>query len=202
MTDGPEEQFARLARSPAFLLIRQGMLHLAAWILLFSLFAATDSWARLTGWSLATLLNVLTGVAAGFLTVNLTHEWFHYLGARLAAASYSITEKPSLFVFNWHFEHNSLGQFYTMSIAGSTGGALGWLTLQQATAIETAGGVALLAGACASFAFGSLVEWPVLARTIRSRDPLAELSRLTPGVLGWTSAGSALTGAIYAYTLA
>lgn len=100
----PQEAFAKMARAPATLLIKQAAMHLALWVLALSLFAAADSWSQLTGWTLATLLTVLTGIAAGFLTVNLVHEWFHYLGAKFSAADYTVRDKPSLFVFDWNFE--------------------------------------------------------------------------------------------------
>ncbi len=192
----PEEQFAALSRSRGFMLTRQAALHLAAWLVAFSLFAATDSWAQLTGWPLASLLNILTGIVAGFLSVNLAHEWFHYLGARLAGGAYEITGKPSLFVFDWQFDKNSLSQFYLMSIAGSVGGLITVYALFQAIDADNAGRIALLSGGLASFAFGSIVEWPVLLRTRRSGDPMTELSRLTPAALGRAAAGSALAGLV------
>lgn len=190
----PEEQFAELSQTRGFMLTRQAVIHLAAWLVAFSLFAATDSWSQLTGWSLASLLNVLTGIAAGFLTVNLVHEWFHYAGARLAGAEYGITSSFSLFVFDWQFDKNTLYQFYLMSIAGSIGGMVAVCALFSAVDANSAGRVALLSGGVASFAFGSIVEWPVLLRTRRSRDPLAELSKLTPAALAKAAAGSALAG--------
>lgn len=176
------------------MLTRQAGIHLAAWLVAFSLFAAADSWSQLTGWSLASLLNVLTGIAAGFLTVNLVHEWFHYFGARLAGGEYTIASTPSLFVFEWQFDKNTLSQFYLMSIAGSVGGIAATYALFSAVDADSAGRIALLSGAMASFAFGSIVEWPVLLRTRRSHDPLAELSRLTPAALAKAASGSALAG--------
>ena len=192
----PEEQFAELSQSRGFMLARQAGLHLAAWLVVFSLFAATDSWSQLTGWPLAALLNILTGIAAGFLSVNLAHEWSHYLGARLAGGEYTIASKPTLLVFDWQFDKNTISQFYLMSIAGTVGGLVAVYALFQAVDADSAGRIALLSGALASFAFGSIVEWPVLLRTRRSRDPLAELGKLTPGALGRAAAGSALAGMV------
>ena len=189
-----EQALETLPRSNTPLLLKQAAIHLGVWILAFCLFAASDSWAQITAWPLAILLNVLTGIIAGFVTVNLVHEWFHYLGARASSASYTVSPKPSMFVFDWKFEDNSLRQFYIMSIAGTVGGILSLILVFNAVEANSAGRAAVTAGAVASFALGSLIEWPVLARTLRSHDPLAELSKLTPGVLGRAGAGSAIAG--------
>jgi hypothetical protein len=196
-----EEQFAAMSQTRGFMLTRQAAIHLGGWVLIFSLFAATDSWAQLTGWSLAAVLNMLTGIVAGFLSINLAHEWFHYLGARLVSGQYTITNKPSAFVFDWQFDKNSLSQFYFMSIAGSVGGALALMGLFNAIETNNLGRVSLLSGAFASFAFAAIVEWPVLWRTRHSRNPLAELSKLSPAKLGRAAAGSALAGLLCWMTL-
>ncbi|QFU74357.1 hypothetical protein EY643_01100 [Halioglobus maricola] len=194
--ENPEEKFRALAETPTAVLMKQAGVHLAAWVAVFSMFAAADGWYQLTGWSMASLLSVITGLAAGFLTVNLVHEWFHYFGAKLTSANYKLSAKPSLFVFDWDFEKNGLGQFYTMSIAGTLGGATALLLISQAIDIDSTGRAALVAGAAASFAFGSIIEWPVLLRTRKSKNPLQELSGITPAVLGKAATGSAVTGLI------
>ncbi len=190
----PQEAFEKLTKTPAAILTKQAALHLALWTLSLCLFAAADSWNHLTGWSLASLLSVITGIAAGFLTVNLVHEWFHYLGAKLTSGTYTLTNKPSLFVFDWNFEKNTLDQFFRMSVAGTIGGALALWVVFNAVDANNAGRAAMVAGAAASFAFGSIIEWPVLMRTRASRNPMQELSKINPGVLGRASAGSAITG--------
>lgn len=191
-----EQAFEAMAQSNSFLLLKQAGVHLGVWVVAFCLFAASDSWSQLTGWHLASALNVLTGVIAGFVTVNLLHEWFHYFGARATSASYSINARPSMFIYDWKFEENSLGQFYVMSIAGTVGGMLAVLLVFSAVEPDSAGRAAVCGGAVASFALGSLIEWPVLARTRRSHNPLAELSRLTPRALGTAGAGSAVAGLV------
>ena len=198
----PQEAFEKMAKAPAALLAKQAALHLALWVIALSLFAATDSWTQLTGWSLASLLNIITGLFAGFITVNLVHEWFHYLGAKLTSGTYTIRDKPSLFVFDWDFEKNALGQFFTMSVAGTVGGVVALWAVFNSVDTNTAGRMALVAGAAASFAFGSIIEWPVLARTRRSKNPMQELSKISPGVLGRASAGSAITGLLCWWMLA
>lgn len=196
------EQSRDASHSPTLALARQGALHFAMWLLAFSLFAATDSWAALTGWALALFLNILTGIIAGFVTVNLAHEWSHYLGARATGAEYRVAEKPSLFVFDWNFEANGLGRFLTMSVAGNIGGGLALLALFLGIEPDNAGRAALLAGAAASFALGAFIEWPVLLRTLRSGDPFAELAKLSPPVLGSAVTGSVAVGVACWYGIA
>jgi hypothetical protein len=198
----PQEQFASLGQSPGMLLAKQAGVHFALWLVTFSLFAATDSWTILTGSGIASFLNLLMGIVAGFVTVTLAHEWSHYLGAKLSRSTYSLSEKPSLFVFDWDFASNNLRQFYTMSAAGSIGGAAGLLALFAAIEPANSGRAALLAGGLASFAFGSIIEWPVLVRTRRSGDPMSELSKLKPATIGGAGTGSALLGLACWLTLA
>lgn len=200
--DDPQQQFSTLAGSKGFRLAIQAAVHLGVWLLLFSAFAAADSWALLTGWSLATLLSVLTGLVAGFATVNLTHEWFHFLGAKFAAASYDVKTKPGLFVFDWNFQNNTKQQFHTMSIAGTLGSGFGVWLIWSATSPDNAGRIALAAGALASFAFAAIIEWPVLARTRQGGDPMTELGKISPAVLGRAAAGGAVAAVLYGVMLA
>ena len=192
--EDPQKAFEKMAQAPAFLLLKQGVLHLGVWVLAFSLFAASDSWAELTGWAVASLLNVLTGIIAGVVTVNLAHEWFHYLGAKLSSSTYTLKNTPGYFIFDWDFEKNDLRQFYAMSIGGTLGGALALMAVFNMVDANNAGRCALIASAVASFAFASIIEWPVLARTRHSRNPQAELFKLSPSVLARAAAGGAIFG--------
>jgi hypothetical protein len=180
---GEQQEAPVVSLTPGMLLAKQAMVHLLVWLLAFSQFAAADSWFALTGWAVADFLAVITAVAAGFVTTTLAHEWSHYLGARLCGASYRIHDKVGLFVFDWDFSANTVRQFNIMSVAGSVGGALGVALLLSWVQPDTAGRAALVAGGIASFAFAAVIEWPVLARTRRSGDPLAELSRTDQRVL-------------------
>ncbi len=198
----PQEEFALMAQRPGFMLGKQAAIHMGIWLLSFSMFAATDSWAELTGLPLATFINVLTGSVAGFVTVNLAHEWFHYLGAKLASGHYTIASRPGLFVFDWQFDNNSLNQFYAMSIGGSIGGALAVIGLLAVISTDNAGRIALVAGGVAGFVLAAFIEWPVLMRTRKSGEPWLELSKLSPAKLGRAVLVSALAGLICWFTLA
>ena len=145
---------------------------------------------------------MLTGIVAGFVTVNMVHEWSHYLGALSTGARYSVAQRASLFIFDWDFEANSLAKFYVMSVAGTVGGAFAVLVLFSAVTPDNPGRAALLAGAVGTFALGSLIEWPVLVRTLRSGDPMSELAKLSPPVLGSALAGSAATAVLCWFAIA
>lgn len=201
MTD-PQEEFALMAQRPGVMLGKQATIHFGIWLLSFSMFAATDSWVELTALPLAAFMNILTGIVAGFVTVNLAHEWFHYLGARLASGHYTIASRPGLFVFDWQFDKNSLAQFYAMSIGGNIGGALAVISLLAVISTDNAGRIALVAGAFAGFVLAAIIEWPVLMRTRKSGDPLAELSKLSPSKLGRAVVGSALAGFLCWFVMA
>lgn len=170
-------------RSPALSLTQHALTHLMVWLVVFALYAAADSWFLLTGLGVALVLSVLTGLLAGITTTTLLHEWFHLLGAWRSGGAYRIPAKPGLFVYDWQFADNTVRQFNIMSVAGSVGGALAVLLLWYALPVLNPGRAAVMAGAIASFAFAGAIEWPVLRRTRHSRDPLAELSRITPPVL-------------------
>lgn len=194
--EDPKEQYSALQDSAGFRVAKHALFHLALWLLLFSLFAAADSWAVLTGWSISLVLSLLTGLIAGFITVGLAHEWFHFLGARYAGGTYTVNAKPGLFIFDWNFQENSVRQFFTMSIAGSVGSASGLFLLWLATSPDNVGRISLIAGAAASLVFAAIVEWPVLRRTRQSRDPMKELSKITPAVLKQAAMGSAVAGVL------
>ena len=97
---------------------------------------------------------------------------------------------------DWDFEANNNPQFFTMSIAGSVGGVISVIVLWQALDLASAGQMAVIAGAIASFIFGAIIEWPVLLRTRRSGEPLVELSKIDPGVLLRATLGSGAGGLV------
>ena len=187
---------ATIADSKRLMLVKQALVHFGAALLLFCMFAASDSWSVLTGWKLALVLSVVTGFAAGFATTTVLHEWFHLLGAWLSGGRYDIPGTISFFVYDWKFEHNTVKQFYIMSIAGSIGGLLSVLLLVISVALDSPGRVALVAGAMASFTLGSIIEWPVLRRTASSGQPLDELSKIDQVVLTRALWGSAVVAAL------
>ncbi len=182
-------------------LARIGGAHLLAWLAAMGLFAAADSWSTVTALPLAGFLCVIAGVIAGFVTATLIHEWFHFMGAASARAAYDIPASPGLFIYDWKFDQNSLEQFYRMSIAGSIGGAVAVLLVWYNLPTDSWGRAAFHGGALAAFAFGAVIEWPVLRRTRSSGEPLAELSRIDGGVLFRALLTAAVAGVAWAALL-
>lgn len=162
---------------------KHAVFHFVIWLGALAVFAAADSWSAVTGLQFAAFLAVLAAIVAGTTSTTLIHEWFHFLGARVSGGRYGIPAKKGLFVFDWHYGENSLKQFYIMSVAGSLGSAVGITLLWIAVPTDTPARAALTAAAVASFAYGAVIEWPVLKRTRISGDPLAELSKIDTGVL-------------------
>lgn len=168
--------------------------HALVWLLALGLFAAAESWQLLGGPVMATFLCVVTGALAGLVTGNLVHEWFHFLGARLSGGAYDIPRKLGLFVYDWKFERNDTGQFFTMSIAGTVGGLVALWLLWMTVPPQTLGRAAVFAGALGGFVFAAVIEWPVLRRVRFGGDPLTELSKIDQDVLTSAFAAGSLAG--------
>ena len=157
--------------------------HLLTGVTLLSLWAATDAWQAVTGLRAAAFLSVLAAIPAGVVFGTLVHEWGHFAGARLAGARYTVPDRLGLFVFNYDFGANSVSQFFTMSWGGQIGGALAVVLLWWALPLDTAGRAMIVAAAIGAFFFAGTIEWPVLSRTRRSGNPLAELAKIDRDVL-------------------
>ena len=163
-------------------------------LLVLALFAAADSWYTLTGLDLAMGLSVVTGLLAGAAIPTLVHEWFHYLGAKVSGGAYTIPQKLGLFVYDWDFKTNNTPQFFTMSLGGTLGSLIAIYALFAALPADSAGRASLLAASVASLGFAGAIEWPVLVRTRRSGNPLAELSKIDLGVLRRSAAVGGIVG--------
>jgi hypothetical protein len=199
-----EEAMERM--SPATLAkLRLGKLaglHALVWLLSLGLFAAADSWVLLSGLGVASLLSVIAGVLAGLVVANLIHEWFHFLGAKLSGGRYAIPDKLGLFVYDWHFDRNSTAQFFTMSAAGTVGGAVALVLVFTTIPADTLGRCAVHAGVVAGFVFAAIIEWPVLRRVRFGGDPLTELSKIDQRVLGTAFGGATVAGLLALFMLA
>ena len=123
-------------------------------------------------------------VFLGVLTAAIFHEWSHLIGAKIGRSEYTIPRKSGVFIFEWNFAKNSVGKFYIMSVSGSIGGLLSVYVLSKAlpeTGMDYNNTV--LVAAFSAFVFGAVIEWPVLYRTLSSKDPYTELEKITPKVL-------------------
>lgn len=163
------------------------------------LFAAADSWTAVTGLAFASALGVITGLIAGVVMTSVVHEAFHLLGAQVSGGAYKIPPNVGIFLYDWQFERNSVDQFFVMSIAGSVGGAVAVLLLWNSVPADTLGRATLRGAAVAAFVYAAIIEWPVLQRTRRSREPLAELSKIDEKVLLRALYGALIAGVITTY---
>ena len=177
MASLPPEKKSRLQ------LMRIAGMHLLVWLVTMGLFAASDSWRMLTDIGMASLMAIVTGALAGVTTTTLIHEWGHFIGAQRSGGQYTIPKKTGLFIYDWDFKHNSVDQFWTMSVAGTIGGAVSLVLIWMLLPPETLARAAVFAGGIAGFAFAARIEWPVLRAVREGSDPLAELSKINERVL-------------------
>ena len=54
----------------------------------------------------------------------------------------------------------------------------------------------VLASAFSAFVFGAAIEWPIIFRTLGSKDPYAELKKTTPKVLVFSLLTAILFGTV------
>ena len=168
-------------------------------LLLFTLWTATDTWYLITGFGIAETLNVVVAAITGAITTSVVHEWFHFAGARLAGAHYTVPDRFGLFVYDFDFEQNDLGQFNRMSIAGQLGSWASVLMFWNVLPMDTPGRVMLVGGAVASAIFAGMIEIPVVRRAQASGDPRGELARIDLGVLRRSALGGISGGLLLWY---
>jgi hypothetical protein len=175
---------ATLALSDSQNLVKHGLIQGTIALAAFSMWAATDAWLAVTQLPLANVLSILTAVIAGVTVSTVIHEWFHFAGAKLGGSSYTIPAKTGFFIYDYDYAHSSVRQFYIMSLAGQLGSVVAVIGLYSLIPMDTSGRFMLVAAAIGSAMFGGAIEWPVMLRTRHSNNPLAELSKITPGVFG------------------
>ena len=132
-----------------------------------ALWGGADAWATTSGLAVALVTSVGSALIAGWIIASLMHEWGHYLGAKLSGSKAPRIKAPGLLFFRYNFDlvNNSLGQFTSMSVAGSLAHwgvfAAALLLLPMATLAQTA----FISSTFAFAIFASIVEWPIIART-------------------------------------
>ena len=164
-------------------LIKLIVAHYVVGIVTLAIWAATDSWYLLTDLVMAKILSVGAALVAGVVVSTLIHEWFHFIGAISAGASYSIPSKLGLFVFDYDFEKNSLNQFFSMSVGGQIGGLLAVILLFIFLPMDNSGRIMLVSAAIGSAVFAGFIEWPVIMRARISREPQQELKKINQTTL-------------------
>ena len=165
-------------------LSKHAFLHFALIFIAFSFFFIITSFWFLNVPHIQNILANFAAIFLGVVTAAIFHEWSHLIGARIGSSAYTIPRKSGVFIFEWDFAKNNVGKFYIMSVSGSIGGLLSVFLLSKAlpaTSLEYNNTV--LVSAFSAFVFGAAIEWPVLYRTLSSKDPYTELEKTTPKVL-------------------
>ena len=146
-----------------------------------ALWGGADAWASTSGLALALVTSVGSALIAGWIIASLMHEWGHYLGAKLSGSKAPRIKAPGLLFFRYNFDlvNNSLGQFTSMSVAGSLAHwgvfAAALLLLPMATLAQTA----FISSTFAFAIFASIVEWPIIARTsLRKIQPIQAFAHI------------------------
>lgn len=180
---------------------RLAALHGGAVLAALALFGIADAWQAVSEVALAALYAVITGLLAGALLSISVHEWFHFLGARLAGGRYTRVLKPGLFVYNWDFQANDNRQFLLMSVAGSVGSIAALWLIAATLPADTGGRIAMQAAAWGNLVFATTLEWPVINRVRRGAAPLAALGTIDRRVLLRCAAAGLAGGLLAAWLL-
>lgn len=181
------------------MIYKHAAVHLGVALLLFCLWAATDTWYLVTGFAVANALSVTVAAVTGAIITTLIHEWAHFAGARIGGAAYRVPDSFGLFVYDYDFEKNDLRQFNTMSVAGQVGSWASVFMFWWALPMDTPGRVMLVGGAVASAIFAGMIELPVLRRSQHSGEPLGELSKIDLRVLQQSALGGLGAGLLVWY---
>ncbi len=167
--------------------------------------AGAEAWVSVSGLMLATGLSIAAAIAAGWTLAALLHEWGHYAGARLSSAVAPRVQPAGLAFFRYQFDlqRNSLAQFTAMSIGGNLAHwglvAAGWLLLPM----ETLGQAALVGAFFAFAVFASVIEWPIMARTLgRKIAPAAAFDHLNRRFIRQRYVVGGIGGILFALTAA
>ncbi|MEE4192119.1 MAG: hypothetical protein V2I66_11105 [Halieaceae bacterium] len=166
------------------MLLKNAALHFGFATLLFLLWSALDTWYVGSGLALANALSMTVAALVGITWATVVHEWLHLAGATLAGAQVTPAQRYTLLVYDYDYAGNSMSQFNVMSVAGQMGSWIAVFALAWLVPPDNAGRAMLVAGAVGSAIFAAGVELPPLFRAQRSGDPFAELSKITPAVLG------------------
>lgn len=165
-------------------LIKQGAIHLVAGLAALTMWAAADTWALVTGLSVATGVAVVAAVVAGMVLSHLAHEWSHFLGARWSGAASPVKAEPAFLMFDYDYENNTPRQFLYTSVGGSVGNWALVLLVALLIPIDSAGRAMLLATTVGMATFVATLEWPAIAHFRKNGDAMAALAEAfgKPGV--------------------
>ncbi len=163
---------------------------------LLSLFGAAEVWATVSGLAFPALLSTVDGFLVGAATGGLAHEWGHFAGARLAGGHAPLKPANRLFpIFDFDYVNNDKRSFDWMSIGGNLAHVAVVLVYLVALPIRSPGAAALVGGAVGFAVFSSIIEIPVIRKSLAGMNGLEALgtipSNFVQRTLPW-AVGSAL----------
>ncbi|MFN3233011.1 MAG: hypothetical protein ACE363_12760 [Alphaproteobacteria bacterium] len=158
------------------------------------------TWHGATGSTFSLIISWVVGFVLSFFFVYLTHEWGHYLGARLAGADIPLGPASGIFLGLFDTKAHSRKQFMWMAMGGEVGYLLpaailigvfwNWSPLE---------GVAV--GALGFIIQALWVDVPILWRIHKGADIDATLSNglapkiiLSKTLIGWAAMGVGIAG--------
>lgn len=154
------------------MLIKDGALVVVA----LAVWGGADTWAAQSGLWLALATAVGASMVVGWIVAGLLHEWGHYAGAKLAGAVAPRVQPSGLAFFRYNFDlkNNNRRQFTAMSVGGSVAHwsavVAAFLLLPMSTLAQTV----LVSTTFAFAVFATVIEWPIIARTLSGRVHPAE----------------------------
>ena len=153
----------------------QAAVHGFALLAALALWGAADSWMLVTDLALATGFAIIASIAFGIVMVHVIHEWFHFLGAVISGASYTVKERAAPLFFDFDYTGNTDRQFLSMSIAGTVGNLLFIALVVLLVPIDSASRAMLLAVAIGMLFYVGAIEWPVVRYALQGRSAMDAL---------------------------
>ena len=174
-----------------------GSYHFAMVMGALTLYGAAETWAQVSGWSLARFAAFAN--VAGYVISSVIHEWGHFAGARLSGAKSPVLEKPAkhFFMFDFDMAANDVRQFLSMSWGGILAPWLAVVLALVLVPLSTVGAAALIATLVMRALAATVFEAPIARKTAESGDPSGELGKaLAAGTLAKGRNVGALVGAL------
>ncbi|MDP6978002.1 MAG: hypothetical protein QF570_05290 [Myxococcota bacterium] len=160
-----------------------GSYHFAMVFGALTLWGAAQTWAQVTGSSLAQIVAVANAFVAAYVISSTVHEWGHFTGARMSGAVSPVLEEPRrhFFMFDFAMDQNDLRQFTWMSWGGILAPWVAVLLALIFVPLGTLSGAVLVSALIAKSVAAGVFEVPIVNAAGASGDPGGELGKATMG---------------------